>query len=87
MNGKMEKKEVKRVSSEELEKKFDQREDVSDYFDWDAATKKINLDLPVWAIKEVDKEATRRGIARQALLKGWIVDRIDALKEKDQKAS
>jgi hypothetical protein len=32
------------------------------------------------SIKELDKEAERRGIARQSLIKTWIVDRLDAAK-------
>lgn len=76
------KKEVKKVSAEELGKKIDSREDVSDYFDFDAATKVVNLELPSWAIQDLDKEATRRGVARQALMRMWLIDRLDALKEK-----
>ena len=45
-------------------------------------TKRVNVDFPVWAIKELDHEADRRGITRQALIKTWIVDRLDALREK-----
>lgn len=44
-------------------------------------TKRLVLDLPVWAIRALDVEATRRGIARQALIKNWLVDRLDALVE------
>ena len=42
----------------------------------------INIDLPSWAIQALDQEATRRGVARRALIKMWLVDRLDA----DQKA-
>jgi len=48
--------------------------------DWSKAIKRVSLDLPVWAIKELDKEAGRRGITRQSLIKTWIVDRLDASK-------
>ncbi|MGK5085145.1 hypothetical protein WDW37_17800 [Bdellovibrionota bacterium FG-1] len=40
------------------------------------------MDLPLWAIRALDKEATRRGVARQALMKMWLVDRLDSLNEK-----
>lgn len=46
-------------------------------------TKRVNLDIPAWAIKELDREATRRGITRQALMKTWLIDKIDALKMRD----
>lgn len=48
--------------------------------------KRVNLDLPVWALKELDTESNRRGIARQALIKNWIIDRLDSLK-KERRAS
>jgi len=45
-------------------------------------TKRIVLDIPVWALKKIDKESNRRGIARQALIKSWLVDRVDNLSVK-----
>jgi hypothetical protein len=45
-------------------------------------TKRVNVDIPVWAIKELDKEADRRGITRQSLIKNWLVDKIDLLTTK-----
>lgn len=47
-------------------------------------TKRVNVDIPVWAIKELDREAERRGIARQSLIKTWLVDKIDSLEERPQ---
>ncbi len=72
----------KTISTEEFDKKFDAGEDMSEHVDWKAATKTINVDIPVWAIKELDGESARRGVARQALIKMWLIDRIDRLKEK-----
>lgn len=46
-------------------------------------TKRVNVDIPVWAIKELDREATRRGITRQSLIKTWLIDKIDALSVRD----
>lgn len=45
-------------------------------------TKRVNLDIPVWAIKELDREADRRGISRQALIKTWLIDRLDSISDK-----
>ncbi len=39
--------------------------------------RRVNLDMPEWVIQSLDKEATRRGITRQALIKTWIVDKLD----------
>ena len=54
---------------------------MSEQVDWDKAIKKINLDLPRWAVRDLDREADRRGITRQSLIKGWVIDRLDALRE------
>ena len=39
--------------------------------------RRLNLDMPEWVIQALDKEASRRGITRQALIKTWIVDKLD----------
>ena len=46
-------------------------------------TKRVNVDIPVWAIKELDRESDRRGITRQALIKTWLIDKIDAMKTRE----
>jgi len=45
-------------------------------------TKRLNLDVLVWAVNDLDKEAKRRGISRQALIKTRLIDQLDKLKEK-----
>ena len=70
------------TTSENLEQQFDEGKEVLDYFDVGNAIRRLSLDIPNWAIEKLDKEATRRGITRQALLKTWIVDKLDALDEK-----
>jgi hypothetical protein len=77
----------KKATAAELDAKHDRGEDISGHVDWANATKPIQLDLPAWVIKKLDQEADRRGIARQALIKGWIVDRLDALSEPDKKGA
>jgi hypothetical protein len=42
----------------------------------------VNVDIPVWAIKELDRESNRRGITRQALIKTWLIDQLDSIREK-----
>lgn len=68
------------LPSEVLDAKIEAGEDVADQFDFDAATKRFNLDMPIWALKELDREAQRRGIARQALVRNWVIDRLDELR-------
>jgi len=69
----------KKISSKELEKKFDEgKEDVLEYFE--VASRRVNIDLPVPMVEVIDKEAKRIGVARQALIKMWIAAKVDGLK-------
>ncbi|MCL2123387.1 MAG: BrnA antitoxin family protein [Desulfovibrionaceae bacterium] len=67
----------KTISAEELDRKFDDGEDISEYFDFDNAirpnkTQRLTLDLPSWTVAALDKEAVRIGIPRQSLIKTLI---------------
>lgn len=74
---------VKAISAEELDRRFDDGEDMGDYIDWSSArrpgweTRRVNLDIPQWMIARLDREAKRRGVTRQALIKMWLSDRLD----------
>lgn len=65
-----------RITAEEFDRKFEAGEDLSDHIDWDTATKKVNVEFPVWMIKSLDAEAKRLGIPRQAIIKMWIDERL-----------
>jgi len=73
---------MKTISAEELDKKFDDGEDISDYTVPDSTklikmrTRRVNVDFPEWVIAALDKESMRLGITRQSLIKVWITDRI-----------
>jgi hypothetical protein len=78
------KKQKKIISAEELEKKFDNGEDISPYLDWSKAridhpNQRINLDLPSNILKKIDKEADRIGVTRTSLIKVWISHQVDRL--------
>lgn len=49
--------------------------------------KKINLDLPEWFLQELELEAARAGIARQPLIKLWLVQKLEEERKKRSKAS
>jgi hypothetical protein len=72
------------TTADNLESRFDRGEGVLDYFETE--NRRVGVDLPPWAIRALDQEAARRGITRQALIKTWLVDRLDLL-EKGKKAS
>jgi hypothetical protein len=78
----MKNKKDKTITSEELDQKFENGEDVSEFFDWNNVTKTINVDMPTWMIKGLDHESKRQGISRQALIKTWLARKLDILSEK-----
>jgi len=71
-------KNIKSVSVEEFERKFEAGESVLEYFDQDNPIRpnkkmqRLTLDLPSWTIAALDEEAGRVGITRQSLIKTLI---------------
>ena len=82
---------MKNISAEEFDKKFDNGEDILSYIDLSSkrtledfekeilAIKKVNVDLPSWAIASLDKEAKRMGVTRQSIIKMWLIQKLDDL--------
>ena len=74
---------MKEITASDLERRFDEGEDVSDYFDWSKArrpnleSKRVNVDFPSWVVDGLDREAQRLGVTRQSLIKMWIAERLD----------
>ena len=74
-----------KITSEKLEELFDEGCDVTGFFDFDSAvvvegrteTKRVNVDMPIWMVEALDKEAKRVGIGRQAVIKMWLAERLD----------
>jgi hypothetical protein len=72
----------KYTKAEDFDKKFDNGEDVSEYFDTAHAKrpgqeqKRVNVDFPIWMIQSLDKEAKRLGVTRQSIIKIWIAERL-----------
>lgn len=73
----------KAISTQELDRRFDDGEDASGYIDWsmarriNAEPKRVNVDFPAWVVKALDAEAQRRGVTLQALIKLWIAERLN----------
>lgn len=72
------------ISAEEFDRLFDEgKEDITPFLDLKAArrpgleTRRVNVDFPAWMIEAMDKEASRLGITRQALIKVTMGDRLD----------
>ncbi len=75
-------KKLEKITSEEFDKKFDSGEDMGDRLDVKKArvnkqTQRINIDFPTSFLKKIDQEARRIGVARTALIKIWMAERLE----------
>ena len=73
-----------KITTEEFDRRFDNGEDVTEHLDIvnAKATKhfhRINIDFPESFIKKIDYEAHKIGVARTALIKIWIAERLQAI--------
>ena len=74
---------MKKISAKKFDKAFDQGKDISALLDKKTARrvneeqKRVNIDFPKWMVENLDREAGRLGITRQALIKVWIAERFD----------
>jgi uncharacterized protein YfeS len=72
------------MKAEELDRKFDEGEEVLEHFDLSTRkrpgleAKRVNVDFPQWMVDALDKEAKYLGVHRQAVIKFWIAERLKA---------
>ncbi len=70
------------MKASELDKKFDDGENILEYLDVNSARrpdleqKRVNVDFPVWMIQALDHEARRLGVTRQSVIKMWLAERL-----------
>ena len=75
---------IEEISAEELDRRFDEGEDVLRYFDPSTAERlnqkprRVNVDMPGWMVRDLDAQARRLAVSRQALIKIWLADRLEA---------
>jgi len=73
------------MKAEELDKRFDDGEDITPYLDVSSIkqplqeAKRVNVDFPTWMVDSLDKEAKRIGVTRQSVIKVWIAERLEEL--------
>lgn len=82
------------VSSDELDRIFDGGGDVSQYMDLSTlrrpnrerqeGRRRVNVDMSDEVIARLDAQAARHDVPRQALIKMWLVERLD---EEDERAA
>jgi hypothetical protein len=75
------------MKAEEFDKQFDNDQDVSDQLDLTQARRplqeqrRVNIDFPIWMIASLDKEAKKLGVTRQSIVKVWLAERLQAIRE------
>ncbi|MUL36965.1 type II toxin-antitoxin system BrnA family antitoxin [Gloeocapsopsis dulcis] len=72
------------MNAEDLDRKFDEGEDILEYFDISTLKRPglelqpIEISFPQWMVAALDKEAQRLGIQREAIIKLWLAERLEA---------
>jgi len=72
------------MKAEDLDRKFDDGEDVLEHFDLSTLKRpgleaqSVEISLPQWMLAALDREAQRLGIERDAVIKLWLSERLQA---------
>ena len=72
--------------AEQIDKKFDDGEDVLEYFDLEnpqvkaplrsIEQKRVTLTMPEWMIQRLDKQATDLAISRNAVINTYLAEKL-----------
>jgi hypothetical protein len=71
------------MKASEFDKKFDEGENIIDQLDKaqirnpELEIQRVQISLPVWLIKGLDREARRLGVTRQSVIKMWLAERLE----------
>ena len=70
------------MKAEDLDRKFDDGEDVLEHFDVSSLkrpgleARSVEISFPQWMLAALDREAQRLGIERDAVIKLWLSERL-----------
>jgi len=71
-------------SVEEFDRRFDEGESIFELAEVKSVSRpnlepqRINVDVPKYFLKQLDRAAALRGISRQALIKTWLYERLES---------
>jgi hypothetical protein len=71
------------MKAHEFDERFDAGEDITAHLDLSRARrpqlelKRVNVDLPIWMVESLDREARRLGITRQSVIKIWLAEHLE----------
>lgn len=80
----------KPITAEEFDALFDAGEDITPYLDIDNPIrvkdlpKRANVDFSPWMIEQLDAHAKKIGVARQALIKLWLAEKLEQLAAREK---
>ncbi len=66
-----------------FDEKFDDGESIIKYLDLSKARrpaeeqKRISMEVPVWMIEKLDREAKKLGVTRDAIIKMWLAEHLE----------
>jgi predicted DNA binding CopG/RHH family protein len=75
----------KRLSAEELDRRFDEGEDITGYLNLESArhinleSKRVSVDVPAWMVQAIDRQADMIGVSRQAFIKFTLHEKLEAI--------
>jgi len=76
------------MKAEELDEIFDKgEEDIIPYLDVSTIRhpnlnqRRVNVDLPIWMIEQLDQHAKMIGVTRQSMIKFWLSEKIEGKKQ------
>ena len=73
------------MKAKDFDRKFEEGKSVIEDLDLARARrpleeqKRVNVDIPIWMIRDLDREATRIGVTRQSIIKIWLAERLEQL--------
>lgn len=76
-------KKSKEITAEDFDRLVDSGESIMEYIDLDTAEKFVQVSFPLWMLAAIDKEANKLGIARQAMIKVWLNDKLEKIKDRE----
>jgi len=76
----------KRLPAEELDRRFDEGEDIAEYLNLESAChinlepKRVSVDVPTWMVQAIDRQADMIGVSRQAFIKFTLHEKLEAIR-------
>ncbi|GAB4580813.1 MAG: hypothetical protein Fur0022_35550 [Anaerolineales bacterium] len=72
------------MKTSDFDQQFDDGESVIEHLDLSKARrpeheqKRISMEVPIWMLAALDREASRLGVTRQSIIKVWLAERLES---------